>query len=149
MQQMYDIVSDVANYKYFVPFCKKSTILRQTPRHLEANLVIGFPPLVENYTSHVTLVEPRLVQAICLDGTLFNHLETTWKFSPALKNISQSCIVDFYISFAFRSVLHSHLASLFFDKLVTQMEQAFIDEAKVRFGKEAIKSVRLEPQVKR
>lgn len=148
MQQMFDVVSDVGNYKNFVPFCKKSLILKSDPGFIEADLVIGFPPLVESYKSNITLVEPRMVQAISPNGNLFHHLETTWKFSPALKNIRQSSIIDFYISFEFRSVLHSQLANIFFDKLVNQMESAFINEANVRYGPEAVKSIKLEPHKK-
>lgn len=143
MDQMYSVVSDVANYNKFVPFCKKSHVLKSTPEFLKADLIIGFPPIVESYTSNVTLVRPRMVKAICTDGRLFNHLDTIWKFSPALKNNLQSCIIDFHISFEFRSALHSHFAHLFFDALVRQMEVAFINEAKVRYGKESVPSQRL------
>lgn len=141
---MYTVVSDVGNYNKFVPFCKKSHIFKQTPKFLKAHLIIGFPPVVESYTSNVTLVEPRMVRAICVDGKLFDHLNTTWKFSPALKNNLQSCIIDFHISFEFKSLIHSNLAHWFFDALVRQMEVAFINEAKVRYGQESVPTRRLE-----
>ncbi|XP_024942271.1 coenzyme Q-binding protein COQ10, mitochondrial isoform X2 [Cephus cinctus] len=51
MDQMYNVVADVANYKKFVPFCKKSDIITRNDEFLKANLVIGFPPLNESYTS--------------------------------------------------------------------------------------------------
>lgn len=145
MNEMYSVVADVRNYKNFLPFCKRSTILRERAGFLEANLVIGFPPLLENYTSKITLVEPRLVRAICLDGKLFNHLETTWSFSPALKHNPRACIVDFHLSFEFRSLLHSQIANLFFDRLVQQMEAAFVRETRRRYGSESLKSIQLEP----
>ncbi|GLV32505.1 uncharacterized protein CBL_00785 [Carabus blaptoides fortunei] len=56
MDQMYAVVSDVANYNKFVPFCKKSHILKSTPEFLKAALIIGFPPIMESYTSNVTLL---------------------------------------------------------------------------------------------
>lgn len=144
MEQMYNVVADVEHYKSFIPFCKRSDVITKTKDGLTAELVIGFPPLHERYTSKVTLVHPRLVKAECTDGKLFDHLNTLWVFSPGLKNNSQTCVVDFSLSFEFKSLLHSHLSNLFFNEIVRQMEKAFVEEAKRRHGRPCIKTVRLE-----
>ncbi|XP_068899269.1 coenzyme Q-binding protein COQ10 homolog A, mitochondrial [Tenebrio molitor] len=143
--QMYTVVADIRNYKKFVPFCTKSVILSEEHNMVRANLEVGFPPIMENYTSVVSLCEPELVQAICRDGRLFNFLETTWRFNPGLKSNPQTCIIDFYINFEFRSALYSKVATFFFDQLVQQMEEAFIKEAQRRFGKESLPIHHLEP----
>lgn len=142
---MFFVVADVRHYKQFLPFCTKSTILDKKPKQIVANLEIGFPPIVENYTSFVTIEKPSLVQAICKDGRLFNYLETTWRFSPGLSSNPKSCIVDFYIKFEFKSVIYSHLASVFFDRLVYQMEKAFIEEASRRYGEASLSVHELSP----
>lgn len=144
MEQMYSVVADVENYYKFVPFCKKSMVYNKKDGYLTADLVIGFPPINEKYTSRVTLVKPNLVKAECNDGRLFSYLLNHWRFSPGVKDIPQSCVIDFAVSFQFKSALHSHLANFFFDQLVVQMEKAFIDEAEERFGKPTIKSHVLE-----
>ncbi|CAK9823127.1 Coenzyme Q-binding protein COQ10 homolog B, mitochondrial [Anthophora retusa] len=144
MEQIYDVVADVRNYKQFVPFCKKSDVIFKNDDMLKANLVIGFPPINESYTSKVTTVRPRLVKAECTDGRLFDHLNTLWLFSPGLKNNVQTCVIDFSLSFQFKSIIHSHLSNLFFNEIVRQMENAFLEEAKRRYGKPCIKTVRLE-----
>lgn len=134
MQQMFEVVSDVENYHKFLPWCKQSVILKKTQDHLKANLVIGFPPIKESYTSSVTLIKPHLVKAECADGKLFNHLLTLWRFSPGLKKNPQSCVIDFQITFEFRSALHANLSNLFFDQVARQMEGAFIKEVGRRYG---------------
>lgn len=144
MEQIYGVVADVGNYKNFVPFCKKSEILIKCEDGLRANLSIGFPPLNEYYTSNVKMHKPYFVKAECTDGKLFNHLNTLWIFSPGLKNNLQTCVIDFSLSFEFKSLLHSHLSNLFFNEIVRQMENAFIDETQRRFGRPCIKTVRLE-----
>ncbi|KAG5896466.1 hypothetical protein JTB14_002607 [Gonioctena quinquepunctata] len=129
----------------FLPFCTKSTIIKQQPHELHANLEIGFPPIVENYTSKVLLDQPNFVQAICTEGRLFNYLETTWKFSPGLQSNPRTCIIDFSLRFEFKSALYSQVASIFFGRLVQQMETAFVNETRRRYGDDSIPIHELSP----
>lgn len=144
MEKMFCVVGDVENYKDFLPFCKKSEIVMKSENFLKANLMIGFPPISESYTSKVTLVYPRVVKAECRDGRLFDHLDTLWLFSPGLKNNLETCVIDFSLSFEFRSAIYSHLSNLVFNEIVRQMEKAFLEEAKIRYGQPCIKTVRLQ-----
>lgn len=131
---MFDVVSDVENYEKFVPWCKRSIITTRRKGYMEADLIIGFPPVTERYTSAVTFTRPNVVKAESVTGILFNYLVTYWKFSPGLQHIEQSCVVDFSVHFEFKSVLHSQLANTFFNKVVNKMEEAFLLEARRRYG---------------
>ncbi|XP_015186261.1 PREDICTED: coenzyme Q-binding protein COQ10 homolog B, mitochondrial [Polistes dominula] len=144
MEQIYTVVADVGNYKKFIPFCKKSDIIYRKENFLKANLIIGFPPLTESYTSEVSMVPSCLVKADCTDGILFDHLKTLWIFNPGLKNNANTCVIDFSLSFQFKSIIHSQLSNLFFNEIVRQMENAFLQEAEKRYGKPCLKTVRLE-----
>jgi len=140
MEQMFEVVSDIEHYRDFVPFCQRSLVTLRQPERLRAELVVGFPPVRESYVSDVQLMRPRLVRAVCSEGKLFNHLVNHWRLNPGIAGNSRSCIIDFSVSFEFRSLLHSQLAHVFFNELVRQMEKAFVEEAQRRFGKPSIKT---------
>lgn len=140
MQEMYAVVADVSNYYKFVPYVKKSLVHSQRDGGFKADLIVGFPPLNEQYTSNVSYNAPNLVKSICNDGRLFNFLLNDWRFSPGLKDIPQSCVVDFKVTFEFKSLIHSNIANIFFDLICDQMEHAFVAEAERRYGPPSIKS---------
>ncbi|KAK8734832.1 hypothetical protein OTU49_005676 [Cherax quadricarinatus] len=145
MNQMFDVVSEVEHYHKFVPYCKKSQVTSRRPGFLKADLVVGFPPVVESYTSSVTLARPHLVRAVCTEGKLFNHLLTIWKFSPGIHGQPDTCTLDFSVSFEFRSMIHSQMAHVFFSDAVRKNVNSFLVEAQRRYGKESILARR--PQI--
>lgn len=63
---------------------------------------------------------------------------SVWKFGPGLPENDKTCVIDFYVTFEFKSALHSKLATVFFDEVVRKMANAFLKQATVRYGKESV-----------
>uniref|UniRef100_A0A8C6SPT7 Si:ch73-141c7.1 n=1 Tax=Neogobius melanostomus TaxID=47308 RepID=A0A8C6SPT7_9GOBI len=126
-EQMYDIVADVDRYSHFIPWCKKSRMMKSRNGEARAELEIGFPPLLERYVSELTYVPNHQVRAVCREGTLFRHLETVWSFSPG--PAPNSCNVELHVSFEFKSLFHSHLAGVLFEEAAKEMIAAFESRA--------------------
>ncbi|XP_068118052.1 coenzyme Q-binding protein COQ10 homolog B, mitochondrial-like [Hyperolius riggenbachi] len=135
VDQMFDIVAKVDDYKMFVPWCTSSKVLCSRGGVTRAELEVGFPPIVERYVSQITIQPQHQIRAVCNDGKLFRHLETVWRFSPGASGTPDTCKLDFYVAFEFKSVLHSHLATVFFDEVAKQMVKAFESQAAKVYGR--------------
>ncbi|RNA35935.1 coenzyme Q binding COQ10 A [Brachionus plicatilis] len=113
------------------------------PSSFKAKLEIGYPPIREAYISHVSMVRPETVKSISRDTNLFEYLINEWKFHP-YRPASDSdinpncCIVEFYVSFNFRSVIYNKFSSLVMDQIYKQMLGAFVKRAHVLYGKASI-----------
>ncbi|KAJ7313638.1 hypothetical protein JRQ81_005204 [Phrynocephalus forsythii] len=134
VDQMYDIVADVGSYQQFVPWCNCSRVISHHNTFSQAELEVGFPPVVERYVSEITLVPHRQIRAVSKDGHLFQHLETLWQFKPGHPEQLGTCMLKFYVTFEFKSVFHSQLANLFFNEVVKQMVSAFERRAEKLYG---------------
>ncbi|XP_060112444.1 coenzyme Q-binding protein COQ10 homolog B, mitochondrial-like [Heteronotia binoei] len=137
IDQMYDVVADIASYRLFVPWCTGSRVLSCHNGFSRAELEVGFSPVVERYISEISLVPHRQIRAVSKDGRLFQHLETVWQFGPGCAGHPDTCTLSFYVSFEFKSILHSQLANLFFDEVAKQMVSAFEHRAEKLYGPQA------------
>ena len=118
--ELFTVVADVKDYPLFVPWCSGAYIRREDQREIVAELVIGFGPFQESFTSQVTLDRPRQVLVRAIEGPL-EHLTNTWTFTPA----SGVTHVDLIVDFQFKSHLLDHVANGMFHEAATRMMSAF------------------------
>lgn len=131
-EQMFDLVSDVARYQEFAPWCIASRInKRESESVFYADLVVGYKMFRERFTSKVNLERPRRIHIEYLKGPLKN-LRNNWEFKPAPDG---GCIIDFSVEFEFGNVALQTLANMFFNEVVKRMVSAFEARAQQLYGK--------------
>jgi coenzyme Q-binding protein COQ10 len=118
--ELFAVVADVKDYPSFVPWCSGAHLHREDEREITAELVIGFGPFQESFTSQVTLDRPRQVLVHAVDGPL-EHLTNTWTFTPD----GEATQVEFIIDFQFKSHLLDHVASGMFHEAAARTMSAF------------------------
>ena len=134
-QQMYDLVSDVANYPKFLPWTAAARIRSTSDQgdHLEmlADLVISFKVFRETFGSRVLLwPEIKKIDTAYLDGP-FKYMESKWQFTEA----DNGCNVSFEVDFQFKNKLLQGAAGLFFQEAMHQVVRSFEGRANVLYDR--------------
>ena len=130
VEQVFDLVADVARYPEFLPWCVACRVRkRESANALTADLVVGFKMVREQFTSRVTLDRPSSILVEYLQGP-FEHLRNEWKFAA----IPEGTKVEFFLTFEFRSKLLQKLIGVLFEEAVRRMVGAFETRAAQLYG---------------
>ena len=134
--EMFDLVADVESYPEFVPLCRALKVRRRQTlpdgrEVLVAQMTVAYKFISETFTSRVTLDRANLqIQVAYLDGP-FSQLENRWSFHP---NDEESCEVEFFISYEFKSRTLAVLMGSMFDMAFRRFASAFEERADVVYA---------------
>jgi coenzyme Q-binding protein COQ10 len=135
--EMFDLVADVERYPEFVPLCRSLKVRQRTtgPDGLEvliADMTVAYKVMREAFTSRVTLDRANLrILVEYLEGP-FSRMENRWSFRPTG---AQSCTVEFFISYEFRSRTLGLLMGAMFEVAFRRFAGAFEQRADVVYGR--------------
>jgi coenzyme Q-binding protein COQ10 len=129
-EQLFDLVAAVDRYPEFLPWCVGARIVRTDGPVVYADLIIGFRMFREQFTSKITLDRPRRIDVSYTRGP-FRYLNNHWTFNPVG---ADSCEIDFYVDFEFRSRMLQRLIGALFNEAVRRMVTAFEGRAKQLYG---------------
>ena len=129
--QMFDLVSNIDEYKEFLPWCNDSKIISRERfddhEVVTADLEIGYDQFVYTYRSEVKLGKDKsFINVNNLEGP-FKYLSIEWYFVDIDENNSE---IEFMIDFELNLSLLDVLMKKFFNLAFQRMVSAFIDRAK-------------------
>ena len=136
-KDMFDLVADVERYPEFVPLCRALKVRQRSPAGegievVVADMTVAYKLVRESFRSRVTLDRPNLkILVEYLEGP-FSHLENRWTFHP---ESDQSCEVEFYIEYEFRSRTLGFLMGSMFEVAFRRFAAAFERRADAVYGR--------------
>ncbi len=126
--EMFALVTDIASYPQFLPWCDQSAVLAQDPHGMTAKVGLSMAGLKQSFTTQNTHVEGRKVSLKLVDGP-FSKLDGSWEFTPVGKNGERACKVEFVLNYDFDNAALAALVGPVFDKVAGSLVDAFVKRA--------------------
>ena len=127
--RMYSLVTDVARYPEFLPWCGGVDIYEQTETVLDAKSKIHFKGIEQFFHTRNTNQRPNSIDMQFVDGP-FKKFTGQWRFIPLRDD---ACKIEFNLHWEFKSAIldkiigpvFSYIASTFVDCFVKRAEQMY------------------------
>lgn len=132
-EEMFALVTDVAKYCEFLPWCDRASVLEVAPDVMKAEIGIAFSGIHQTFTTRNTQVPGREVRMKLLEGP-FSNLDGCWKFEPLGGAGQRACKVTLELQYAFKSAALAALVGPVFDRIAGSMVDAFVKRAEQVYG---------------
>lgn len=132
-QEMYNLVTAVADYPKFLPWCDHTQVLAQDEQGMTAEIGILFSGIRQTFSTHNTHVPGRQVRMQLLSGP-FSQLDGTWNFLPVGDGSQRACKVELALTYGFDNATLATLVGPVFDKIAASMVDAFVKRAEQVYG---------------
>jgi ribosome-associated toxin RatA of RatAB toxin-antitoxin module len=122
---MFALVKDVEAYPEFLPWCVATTLQSATVDELVASLQVGFGAFSTEFSTRNRFAEPEWMTMQLVEGP-FSSLEGRWSFQQLC---AAGCEITLQISFDFRNPIMDISLGVAFEKICTDLVDAFISRA--------------------
>jgi ribosome-associated toxin RatA of RatAB toxin-antitoxin module len=127
--RMYSLVTDVARYPEFLPWCGGVDIYEQTETILDAKIKIHFKGIEQFFHTRNTNQRPNSIDMQFVDGP-FKKFTGQWRFISLRED---ACKIEFHLHWEFKSAIldkiigpvFSYIASTFVDCFVKRADQLY------------------------
>jgi ribosome-associated toxin RatA of RatAB toxin-antitoxin module len=133
-EEMFALVTDVARYPEFLPWCDRSAVLAQDDHGMKAEIGIAFGGIHQTFITRNEHVAGREVRLKLLDGP-FSDLEGQWKFTPLGGGEQRACKVELELHYGFDNAALGALVGPVFDKIAGNLVDAFVKRAEQVYGR--------------
>jgi ribosome-associated toxin RatA of RatAB toxin-antitoxin module len=133
--EMYTLVTGVAEYPRFLPWCDKAEVLTQHDDGVTARLGLAYMGVRHAFTTRNVQVTDSSVAVSLVDGP-FSVLDGVWKFARLGRAGSeqQACKIEFDLRYSFASPALEVVVSPVFDKVANTFVDSFVRRAEAVYG---------------
>ena len=132
-EEMFRLVTDVARYPEFLPWCNQARVLEQDAAGMLAEVGISMAGLSQVFTTRNTHVEGREVHMKLVKGP-FSKLDGVWRFTPVGDGTQRACKVELTLEYGFSSAALAALVGPVFDRIAASLVDAFVKRAERMYG---------------
>lgn len=126
--EMYALVTAVADYPKFLPWCDHTKILSTDDAGMTAEIGISFGGIRQSFTTRNVHLESQQVVINLVNGP-FSKLEGEWNFLPLGDGSERACKVVLNLNYGFDSATLAKLVGPVFDKIAGSLVDAFVKRA--------------------
>jgi len=130
-EEMFALVTDVAAYPEFLPWCDKTRIVSQDATGMVAEIGMALGGFHKSFTTRNLHTQGRQVKLSLIDGP-FKQLDGTWDFYPLTQegstDLQRACRVELTLHYSFESMFGGLVGPLF-DKIAATLIDAFVQRA--------------------
>jgi ribosome-associated toxin RatA of RatAB toxin-antitoxin module len=130
VEQMYQLINDIAAYPQFIPDCGDSKIISQDQHEMIAGLLVAKGGLKKWFTTKNTLVSNTEIKMTLVDGP-FKSLTGSWQLTSLSE---EACKISLHLEYEFSSKVFDLAFGRVFNSLANNMVQAFTQRAKDVYG---------------
>jgi len=132
-QEMYVLVTDVAQYPEFLPWCDHAAVLERNPQGMTAEVGISFGGIRQTFTTRNTHTESTRVDMALVNGP-FSKLDGQWNFLPLGDGTQRACKVELSLNYGFDNATLGRLVGPVFDRIAASLVDAFVKRAQQVYG---------------
>jgi ribosome-associated toxin RatA of RatAB toxin-antitoxin module len=132
-EEMFALVTDVARYSEFLPWCDHAAVIAPEPDGMKAEVGIAFSGIHQTFTTRNTHVPAREVRMKLVDGP-FSSLDGCWTFQPLGQAGQRACKVSLDLQYGFRNAALAALVGPVFDRIAGSLVDAFVKRAEQVYG---------------
>jgi len=136
--EMYSLVTDIAAYPQFLPWCERAEVLARDASGMTARLSLAYAGVRHAFTTRNEHVPDRSVLVKLVDGP-FSVLDGTWLFKAlgedtASGEVPRACRIEFELRYAFSGRALEAVVSPVFDRIANTFVDSFVKRAQQVHG---------------
>ena len=131
--EMYQLVTDVASYSQFLPWCDHTKVLETHADGVTAEVGISFGGIRQAFTTRNTHIEPSRVDIKMQSGP-FSKLEGHWHFHALGNGTQRATKVELVLYYGFDNAALAALVGPVFDRIAASLVDAFVKRAQQVYG---------------
>ena len=132
-EEMFALVTDVAKYPQFLPWCDRATVLETHANGMKAEVGIALGGIRKSFVTRNTHEPGRRVKMELVEGP-FSQLDGDWHFHPVGDGTQRACKVELQLSYGFDNRALAALVGPVFDRIAATFIDAFIKRAEQVYG---------------